>query len=350
DQGQLSGPVLVYRNPGAHPGDIHVVNARYVEALKDFVGNAKYGVFFPSKGLRSMADEIAGGDYDGDMYWVCRNPELLKFFKPSEPWKSNSQPNATKQISLPSADDVLEMKLFRLYRGVRCQPNYAMGIAAECWVVYMDRLLTLGDDCADEKATLRRKIDQLIDIYYDALDAPKKGAQVEVPDDLKLKRYPHYLGKGEHRTYRSKSILGEIHDIVDQLSAPIKFWKLECFEADIPGTYKVLWKNHYDKYRPEMQMALNESRNADFVYQKYRKELYGGVDDLDSSEKAWKDIRLEALTIYHVCYDYAKAAEDPKKCGFAWKVAGDALWKIYLQSTGEKPILFAPSVVRQMMR
>lgn len=76
DQGQLSGPVLVYRNPGAHPGDIHVVNARYVEALKDFVGNAKYGVFFPSKGLRSMADEIAGGDYDGDMYWVCRNPEV----------------------------------------------------------------------------------------------------------------------------------------------------------------------------------------------------------------------------------------------------------------------------------
>lgn len=53
-----------------------------------------------------------------------------------------------------------------------------MGKAADSWLVYMDRMLTLGDDCADEKATLRQKIDQLIDIYYDALDAPKKGKKV----------------------------------------------------------------------------------------------------------------------------------------------------------------------------
>lgn len=76
DQGQLSGPVLVYRNPGTHPGDIHVLNARYVEALKDFVGSSKYGIFFPSKGARSTGDEIAGGDYDGDTYWVSTNSEV----------------------------------------------------------------------------------------------------------------------------------------------------------------------------------------------------------------------------------------------------------------------------------
>lgn len=76
DDGQVSGPVLVYRNPGTHPGDIHVVNARYVGALKEIVGNSKYGIFFPSKGPRSMADEIAGGDYDGDTYWVSTNFEV----------------------------------------------------------------------------------------------------------------------------------------------------------------------------------------------------------------------------------------------------------------------------------
>lgn len=66
--------MLVYRNPGLHPGNIHIVNAKYIESLKDFVGNAKYGIFFPTKGSRSMEDEIAGGDYDGD--WVSTNPEV----------------------------------------------------------------------------------------------------------------------------------------------------------------------------------------------------------------------------------------------------------------------------------
>jgi RNA-dependent RNA polymerase len=76
DKGQISGKVLVYRNPGLHFGDIHVLKATYVEALESFIGNAKYAIFFPCKGPRSLADEIAGGDFDGDMYWVSRNPQV----------------------------------------------------------------------------------------------------------------------------------------------------------------------------------------------------------------------------------------------------------------------------------
>lgn len=341
--------MLVYRNPGLHPGDIHVVNARYVEALEDFVGNSKYGIFFPSKGPRSMADEIAGGDYDGDMYWISTNPEFLKYFRPREPWNcGSSSQNVNKKTSLPSLD-ALECQLFRLYLDTNFSPSAAMGIAADGWLTYMDRILTLGDDCADEKAAVRRKIDALIDIYYDALDAPKKGKKVAVPQELIPDRYPHHMGKGEHRTYKSKSILGEIYDIVDQFSVPIKFWRLKCFDADIPAEHQRKWQEHYNNYRPEMQKAINESRSADLVYQKYRKELYGGVDSLNLSGRVWKEIRLEALTIYHTCYNYAEGVGDPKKCSFAWNVAGEALCKIVLQSTGEKPILFAPSVVRQMM-
>jgi len=79
DNGQISGKVLVYRNPGLHFGDIHVLKATYVKALESFIGNAKYAIFFPCKGPRSLADEIAGGDFDGDMYWVSRNPQVGSF-------------------------------------------------------------------------------------------------------------------------------------------------------------------------------------------------------------------------------------------------------------------------------
>lgn len=51
-------------------------------------------------------------------------------------------------------------------------------MAADNWLVFMDRLLTLRDDCSDEKECLKRKMLELTDIYYDALDAPKSGMKV----------------------------------------------------------------------------------------------------------------------------------------------------------------------------
>ncbi|KAK8610405.1 hypothetical protein V6N13_081563 [Hibiscus sabdariffa] len=78
DNGQISGKVLVYRQPGAHFGDIHVLNARYVKELDEYVGHAKYAIFFPCKGPRSLADEMAGGDFDGDLYFISKNPQIQK--------------------------------------------------------------------------------------------------------------------------------------------------------------------------------------------------------------------------------------------------------------------------------
>lgn len=76
ENGQITGDVLVYRNPGLHFGDIHKMQATYVEELECYVGHGKYAIFFPCVGPRSVADEIAGGDFDGDMYWVSKNPQV----------------------------------------------------------------------------------------------------------------------------------------------------------------------------------------------------------------------------------------------------------------------------------
>lgn len=76
ENGHVSGKVLVYRNPGVHFGDVHVMTARYIKELEPVVGNAKFAVFFSTKGSRNVADEIGGGDFDGDMYWVSRNPTV----------------------------------------------------------------------------------------------------------------------------------------------------------------------------------------------------------------------------------------------------------------------------------
>lgn len=53
-----------------------------------------------------------------------------------------------------------------------------MAVAADSWQAFMDRLLVLGDEDANEIDGLRQKMLKLVDIYYDALDAPKSGKKV----------------------------------------------------------------------------------------------------------------------------------------------------------------------------
>nr|VDD35013.1 unnamed protein product [Brassica oleracea] len=220
ESGQISGNVLVYRNPGLHFGDIHVLKATYVKTLEEYVGNSKYGVFFPQKGPRSLGDEIAGGDFDGDLYFISRNPELLEHFKPSEPWVSLTPPiniNSAKNPSQLSPEE-LEEELFNMYLKTRFHASNVVGMAADSWLTIMDQFLTLGDERAEEKAEMKKKMLKLIDIYYDALDAPKQGAEVvNLPDELKPDIFPHYLERDQK--FNSTSILGMIYDFVHSHTA-----------------------------------------------------------------------------------------------------------------------------------
>lgn len=55
-----------------------------------------------------------------------------------------------------------------------------MSLAADSWLAFMDRLLMLRDDNVDDMHSLKGKMLHLIDIYYDALDAPKSGKKVNL--------------------------------------------------------------------------------------------------------------------------------------------------------------------------
>ncbi|KAF6142768.1 hypothetical protein GIB67_023250 [Kingdonia uniflora] len=187
DKGQIVGEVLVYTNPGMHFGDIHVLKATYVKELENIVGNAKFAIFFPTKGPRSLADEMANSDFDGDMYWVSRNPELLKYYKPSKPWEK-IYPTSSASLPTPAhfSSDKLEHELFQQFITARFHRSNIIGTASDSWLAFMDRLLTLGDDCAEEKNCLKEKMLQLTDIYYDALDAPKSGKKMHPKVEKRL--------------------------------------------------------------------------------------------------------------------------------------------------------------------
>ncbi|KAF2744025.1 TCTP-domain-containing protein [Sporormia fimetaria CBS 119925] len=69
--------VLVARQPACRRSDIQKVKA---------ISHAKLGhlldvVVFPSRGQYPLAGKLQGGDYDGDIFWVCWEPDLVAPFK-----------------------------------------------------------------------------------------------------------------------------------------------------------------------------------------------------------------------------------------------------------------------------
>ncbi|KAK2397936.1 RNA-dependent RNA polymerase family protein [Trifolium repens] len=339
ENGQITGDVLVYRNPGLHFGDIHIMQATHVEGLESYVGHGKYAIFFACVGSRSVADEIAGGDFDGDMYWISKNPQLLQHFRQSGPWIESppcsvrSKSSVIKPYEL--SHEQLEEELFKLYLETRFQPSSTIGIAADCWMALMDRLLTLRNDVRKEKEVqqVTKNILTLIDLYYEALDAPKQGGgKVQVPNDLTVEMYPHYMDRNS--SFTSTSILGSIYDEVcrwqttDMSRNEIR--KLPCFDVEIPEPCKHKWRRLYIQYRQDMSKALsdvdrpNSNEEANQVIKMYKQKFADEINIEDGS-KSITDIYNEALAVYQVTYDYAFELKDVAKCAFAWKVAGPVL-------------------------
>ncbi|ETS76137.1 hypothetical protein PFICI_11524 [Pestalotiopsis fici W106-1] len=77
--------VLVARSPAHFASDIQKVKA----VFKPELGALKDVVVFPRRGNSSLADKLSGGDYDGDMAWVCWDPKIVDNFEsapvPEEP-------------------------------------------------------------------------------------------------------------------------------------------------------------------------------------------------------------------------------------------------------------------------
>ena len=69
--------VLVARLPAHFVSDIQKVKAVFKPELMGL----KDVIIFPTKGNPSLADKLSGGDYDGDIAWVCWEPTMVEPFE-----------------------------------------------------------------------------------------------------------------------------------------------------------------------------------------------------------------------------------------------------------------------------
>ncbi|KAI1336697.1 RNA dependent RNA polymerase-domain-containing protein [Xylariaceae sp. FL0016] len=69
--------ILVARTPAHYPSDIQKVKA----VFKPELGSLKDVIIFPTTGNTPLADKLSGGDYDGDIAWVCWEPTIVENFQ-----------------------------------------------------------------------------------------------------------------------------------------------------------------------------------------------------------------------------------------------------------------------------
>jgi hypothetical protein len=152
--------VLVGRNPSHHPGDMRVLECVDVPKCHHLVDC----IVFPVQGDRPHADEMSGGDLDGDKFFVCWDQELVPH-KTEEPC-SYKFTQKRRQLGSPFRDPMVS--LFAQY------DHRILG--------YVDRLF---NEWADARGAGSGECKCLSDLSSKAVDAAKTGDKVDIPKALR---------------------------------------------------------------------------------------------------------------------------------------------------------------------
>ncbi|XP_076926633.1 putative RNA-dependent RNA polymerase 1 [Bidens hawaiensis] len=218
----VKGEVVVARSPCLHPGDVRVLKAVDVPALHHMVDC----VVFPQKGERPHPYECSGGDLDGDIYFVCWDPELIP---PEQFEPMDYTPVPAMQLDHDVTIEEVE-EYFTNYI-----VNDSLGIISNAHTVFADR--------EPEKAMASPCV-ELAKLFSIAVDFPKTGVPAEIPANLRPKEYPDFMEKPDKTTYESKNVIGklfrEVKHIAPQDSPVTPFTKdvaKETYDTDmvVPG-------------------------------------------------------------------------------------------------------------------
>ncbi|KAL5332831.1 RNA dependent RNA polymerase-domain-containing protein [Aspergillus crustosus] len=195
----IEGLCILARNPSLHPGDIRVVRAINVPALK----HLKDVVVLPQTGNRDVASMCSGGDLDGDDYLVIWDQDLLPddwFCKPM---------NYTSEKAHDLDHDVTVDEITSFF--VTYMKNDSLPRIAHAHLAWGDFL----DNGVNEARCM-----QLAQLHSDAVDYNKTGNPAVLTRKLKPRKWPHFMEKNNkpaRYVYHSGKILGQLYDAVERI-------------------------------------------------------------------------------------------------------------------------------------
>ncbi|KAF3945295.1 hypothetical protein ACB098_03G083200 [Castanea mollissima] len=214
----FEGEVVVAKNPCLHPGDVRVLKAIDVPALHHLADC----VVFPQKGKRPHPNECSGSDLDGDLYFVCWDPDLIP--------PRQIQPMEYIGVKTKPLDHDVTIEEVQEYF-VDYILNDRLGIIDNAHIVFAD---------SEPRGAMSRKCIELAKLHSIAVDFPKSGIVVEIPYYLRVKVYPDFMEKPDKRTYKSERVIGklfrEVKDLAS-LKSPVTPFTSEvakqCYDPDM---------------------------------------------------------------------------------------------------------------------
>ncbi|KAJ6726190.1 RNA-dependent RNA polymerase [Salix purpurea] len=319
----IKGSVVVAKNPCLHPGDVRILEAVDVPALHHMVDC----VVFPQKGPRPHPNECSGSDLDGDIYFVCWDPELIP---PRQISPMDYTPEPTLQLDRDVTIEEVE-EYFTNYI-----VNDSLGIIANAHTAFADKesLKAMSAPCIE----LARK-------FSIAVDFPKTGVPAEIPSHLRVKVYPDFMEKPDKASYESRNVIGklfrEVKDIAPHTNSIRSFTSnvaRHCYDRDmdVDGFEDYIddafyCKNNYDyklgnlmdyygiKTEAEllsgsimnMSKSFTKRRDAEAIgmaVKALRKEARSWFNEkgsgLDSQDDDDDDVFAKASAWYHVTYHH----------------------------------------------
>ncbi|KAK9115807.1 hypothetical protein Sjap_014754 [Stephania japonica] len=235
----VEGKVIVAKNPCLHPGDVRILQAVNVPDLHHMVDC----VIFPQKGTRPHPNECSGSDLDGDIYFVCWDPELIPP-RQKEPMDYTPATNAhlDHDVTIEEVEEYFTNYML----------NDSLGVIANAHTAFADKELGMAESPACV---------ELARLFSVAVDFPKTGVPAAIPPNLYVKEYPDFMDKLDKPSYQSQRVIGklfrEVKDMAPKANCIPKFtWEVakQCYDYDM----------EYEGFEDYIDDAFNKKGRYDF--------------------------------------------------------------------------------------
>lgn len=360
--------VLVARSPAHFPSDIQRVKAVFRPGLAQL----QNVIVFSAKGKTSLAEKLSGGDYDGDIAFVCWDDRVVKNF---------DNANDEVQPDLRSYYRQDQIKLRQLlsthnedYRpaiGEMIEKCFAFNLTKDMLgqaTNYKERLCYFRGNVHDEVAM---KLSALLSTL---VDAPKQGIEFDAKDFKAFKqslKIPDHVDEPLYKLERQPPRQRYTH-ILDHLKFAIaqpaikqelsKFYA-EINADDVPSWDKDLTARHHDEYdasknetaktilrclKQDIKLVLNEWNAL------LSDDTVSFAEMVQRTYNSWQGIQpsrdIPEETLRRLCRGYAQTSEwallkasttfklyYQLKPHFVWQLAGWHLCFIKWQVVTEMP-------------
>ncbi|CAL1705570.1 unnamed protein product [Somion occarium] len=212
----LQGHVVISRSPTVHPGDVQRVWAigKPPAGQPCFFRNLKNVVVLPSVGARSLASFLGGGDLDGDLYSLIKEPSLL----PTQHVPPADYESAGTRKLPHDGDSTIEDVCDFVVEYINSD---VLGLLSDRHIIIADQ---------SKYGTNDQKCLKLAQLCSQAVDYPKNGIPVNIKDSpSRLIPYkPDWKQAEENVTretdyYESTRALGELYrSVVIKKPEPIR--------------------------------------------------------------------------------------------------------------------------------